>query len=76
MEAAQKHKQLEEIRVCAEVAIRCIHSEPVSRPGMLEIIEILNDTESMECSIETGMSTSPVTTHVSLLMTQIETSSC
>jgi hypothetical protein len=38
---------LEQIRVCAEICIRCLESDPQKRPEIRHIIEALNETESV-----------------------------
>ncbi|RCV37781.1 hypothetical protein SETIT_8G089800v2 [Setaria italica] len=38
---------LEQIRVCAEICIRCCHYNPKKRPAIQRIIEALDETESM-----------------------------
>ncbi|CAN6371443.1 unnamed protein product [Urochloa humidicola] len=38
---------LEQIRVCAEICIRCLDANPNKRPQIQRIVEALNETESM-----------------------------
>ncbi|XP_066341227.1 cysteine-rich receptor-like protein kinase 44 [Miscanthus floridulus] len=52
---------LEQIRVCVEIGIMCIDSNPDNRPDLRHIIRVLNEMESMYMVTETTTSSSLVT---------------
>ncbi|XP_066339281.1 uncharacterized protein [Miscanthus floridulus] len=52
---------LEQIRVCVEIGIMCIDSNPDNRPDLRHIIRVLNEMESMYVVTETTTSSSLVT---------------
>lgn len=62
---------LEQIRVCVDIAIMCIESNPVNRPDLRDIITLLDEMESMGMVTETA--TSSIGTQVILPTPQILT---
>ncbi|CAO2148442.1 unnamed protein product [Urochloa humidicola] len=50
-------EELDQIKVCAEISIDCLDSNPDNRPEIQRIIEALNETESMDKLINAGKMT-------------------
>ncbi|KAM3240245.1 hypothetical protein ACQJBY_053752 [Aegilops geniculata] len=57
---SQRDIHLEQVRVCAEIAIECADYNPAKRPVTKHIINRLDETESTSGSTETSGSTSSV----------------
>ena len=47
MEKSHSDIQLQQVRVCTEIGIECIDSNPAKRPDTQNIIDRLNETGSM-----------------------------
>lgn len=52
--------RLEHVRVCAEIGLECLDSDPVKRPITQQMIERLDELERTHGSIETNHSATPV----------------
>lgn len=59
MDKSERDIQLEQVRVCAEIGIECIESNPAKRPVSVQhIITRLDETRSMDSSIEAAVTRS------------------
>lgn len=67
MGISQGNKELEQIRVCAEIGLECIHSNPRRRPTTQHILDRLYQMESTHLSTETSENSTSVTMTVSIL---------
>uniref|UniRef100_A0ACD5U825 Uncharacterized protein n=1 Tax=Avena sativa TaxID=4498 RepID=A0ACD5U825_AVESA len=63
LERSHRDEQMKQVRVCAEIGIKCISFEPMKRPDTQYIINRLDGTETMDEYIETGEVTSQETKH-------------
>ena len=55
MEISHRDEQLEQVRVCAEIAIECTNFNPAKRPDTQRIINRLDGKETMCEYINTGL---------------------
>ncbi|CAM0958931.1 unnamed protein product [Alopecurus aequalis] len=58
LEKSHREVQQEQVRVCAEIGIECIDSNPAKRPNMQHIVDRLDKTKIVDGYIETGVITS------------------
>uniref|UniRef100_M8ARH1 non-specific serine/threonine protein kinase n=1 Tax=Aegilops tauschii TaxID=37682 RepID=M8ARH1_AEGTA len=59
LDKSERDIQLEQVRVCAEIGIECIESNPAKRPVSVQhIITRLDETRSMDSSIEAAVTRS------------------
>ncbi|CAM0958877.1 unnamed protein product [Alopecurus aequalis] len=63
LEKSKRDGQLEQVRVCAEIAIECTDLNPMKRPDTQHIIDRLDRTKTMDEYIKTGSSTLQQTEH-------------
>ncbi|CAO2152428.1 unnamed protein product [Urochloa humidicola] len=54
LDVSRVDRQLEHLRVCIEIGINCMDSDPAKRPLTWRIIEMLDEMERTYGSIETG----------------------
>ncbi|KAF6986946.1 hypothetical protein CFC21_004634 [Triticum aestivum] len=58
LEKPQRDVQLEQVRVCAEIAMKCMEFNPARRPDTQHIISVLDGRETINGYIENSMITS------------------
>ncbi|XP_037470391.1 disease resistance protein RGA2-like, partial [Triticum dicoccoides] len=58
LEGPQSDIHMEQVRVCAEIAIKCMDNDPAKRPDTQHIISRLIERETMDGYIHTGVTTS------------------
>ncbi|CAO2153206.1 unnamed protein product [Urochloa humidicola] len=63
--------QLEQVRVCCEIGLECIDSNPVKRPTAKCITERLDEMESRCGFVESDLRTLPIT-HAKIESTELQ----
>ncbi|CAO2185329.1 unnamed protein product [Urochloa humidicola] len=67
----QADTQLEQVRVCCEIGLECIDSNPAKRPTAKCVTERLHEMESRCSFVESDFRTSPIT-HAEIVSTELQ----